>query len=60
MKTDAIIEKLKKEKLPVTRENYLQFAYLGDPPEHLSAEEEAALPDEFQFKGDHDETTDND
>lgn len=52
---NAIIEKLKKEGLPVTRENYLQFAYLGNPPEHLTAEEEDALPTQFQFKGDDDD-----
>lgn len=54
-KENPIIERLKKEGLPVTRENYLQFAYLGDPPAKLSAEEEDALPEQFQFKGDNDD-----
>ena len=30
--------------LPVTRQDYLNVAYLGHPPEELSAEEEADLP----------------
>lgn len=49
---DAVIEKMKKESIPLTRENYLQFAYMGNPPEKLTAEEEDALPAEFQFKED--------
>jgi hypothetical protein len=48
MKADIIVEKLKKVGLPVTRENYLLFAYLGNPPGKLSAEEEAQLPRELQ------------
>lgn len=55
MKTDAVIEKLKKENLPLTRENYLQFAYLGNPPTRLTAEEEEQLPPQFQFKDDDDD-----
>jgi hypothetical protein len=34
--------------LPVTREDYLTLAYLGHPPEALSAEEEADLPKEVR------------
>jgi hypothetical protein len=34
--------------IPVTRENYLNLAYLGEPPEQLSAEEECELPEELQ------------
>jgi hypothetical protein len=30
--------------IPVTRESYLYLSYLGQPPEELSAEEEAELP----------------
>jgi hypothetical protein len=48
MEKDIVVEKLKKVGLPVTRENYLFFAYLGNPPEKLSAEEEAQLPRELQ------------
>ena len=32
----------------VTRKNWLQIAYMGDPPEELEPEEEAELPEELQ------------
>jgi hypothetical protein len=37
------------KKIPLTRDNYLSFAYFGDPPDELSAEEEAELPEFFQL-----------
>jgi hypothetical protein len=46
------LEYMKKNGVPLTRENYLDYAYLGNPPD-LSAEEEAeieealTLPDEI-------------
>jgi len=47
---DAIIELLEKYKIPVTRENYLGFAFAGTDvdTENLSAEQEAMLPEQFQ------------
>lgn len=39
---------MKKHNIPLTKENYLAIAYFGDPPEHLSAEEEAEIPQEIQ------------
>ena len=39
---------MQRAKVPWTRENYLQFEYLGDVPKELGAEEEANLPLEFQ------------
>ena len=42
------VEYLKKNKVPVTRENYLNLAYLGNPPKELNAEEEAMLPEELR------------
>ena len=33
---------------PLTRQNYLNLAYLGEPPEELSAEEEAELPEKYR------------
>jgi hypothetical protein len=38
------LEYMKKKGISLTRENYLDFAYLGNPPEELSAEEEAEIP----------------
>lgn len=45
---DPVVNYLKAHSTPVTRENYLNLAYLGDPPKELSAEEEAALPEEIR------------
>lgn len=42
------VEYMKKNGVPLTRENYLDYAYLGNPPSQLSAEEEAELPEEFK------------
>jgi hypothetical protein len=56
---DLIVEYLKKHNLPVTRENYVALAFLGDSDgkEMFDAELEAELPEELQhpdFKGDPD------
>jgi hypothetical protein len=45
---DAVLRYMKDNKLPMTRETYLRLAYLGDVPETLGGEEEAALPEIFQ------------
>ena len=39
------LEYMKKNGVPLTRENYLDYAYLGNPPDELSAEEEAEIPE---------------
>ena len=39
---------MKKYDIPLTRENYLNLAYMGEVPEQLSAEQEADLPVELQ------------
>ena len=48
--SDIVLDKMKESKIPMTRENYLQLAYFGNPPEQLDAEEEAQLPEQFQLK----------
>jgi hypothetical protein len=45
---DVVLELLHELKMPVTRENYLKIAYLGDPPEEWGAELEAELPEELR------------
>lgn len=45
---DYVLQKMKEAKLPMTRDQYLALAYFGNPPEPLSAEQEAELPKEFQ------------
>jgi|HubBroStandDraft_4_1064222.scaffolds.fasta_scaffold1488032_1 hypothetical protein len=52
MAKDYVLEMMKEEKLPMTREQYLALAYMGNPPEPLSAEEEAELPEQFQLDED--------
>lgn len=44
---NAVLDYLKKNKIPLTRQNYLEIAYMGDPPEKLGAEEEADIPPEI-------------
>ncbi len=48
MAKDIVLEKMKAEKLPMTRAQYLALSYLGNPPAQLSAEQEAELPEQFQ------------
>ena len=45
---DATMSLLRKARLPVTRENYLQFANFGHPPVSWTAEHERELPKELQ------------
>jgi hypothetical protein len=35
--------------IELTRENYLELAHFGEPPDELSAEEEADLPVQFRI-----------
>jgi hypothetical protein len=39
---DPVLAVLRHYRIPVTRQNYLDLAYFGQPPKRLSAEEEAA------------------
>jgi hypothetical protein len=48
--SDAVVRLMEKANIPLTRENYLMVAYLGNPPEVLGAEEEAELPEWFHVK----------
>ena len=47
--TDAVLSLLRRYHLPLTRENYLNLAYMGEPPAHLSQEEEEGLPPEIRL-----------
>ena len=46
--TDFVLEYMKEHGIPLTRENYLNEAYMGEPPEELGPELEAELPEQFQ------------
>ena len=43
----AVLEYMKQHNIPLTRENYLQINYMGNPPEKLDAEQEAEIPAEI-------------
>jgi hypothetical protein len=45
---DAVLAIMRRYNMPMTREKYLELAYMGSPPEELGAEEEANLPPQFQ------------
>lgn len=43
-----MVEILNLVKAPVTRKNYIDMAYLGTPPEEISAEEELQMPENLR------------
>lgn len=45
---DPLVAFLKRHNIPVTRENYIDLAFLGDPPDPWTEEDEAELPEEFR------------
>jgi hypothetical protein len=45
---DGLIDLICYAGVPITRENYLKLAYMGEPPAELSAEEEMNLPPEVR------------
>jgi len=46
---DGVLALMKRFNLPLTRQQYIELAFLGDKPK-LGAEEEAGLPEQFQLK----------
>lgn len=47
-KSDPVVSLLKEYNIPVTRDNYLELAYLGEPPATLTAEQELELPESIR------------
>lgn len=47
---DGVLALMQRLNLPMTREQYLELAFMGDMPEELGAEEEAGLPEQFRIK----------
>ena len=47
-KSSPVLDYMVREGIKLTRANYLSVAYMGDPPELLGAEEEAAIPEFLQ------------
>lgn len=49
---DPILRWMMENGVSLTRESYLNVAYMGNPPKELGPEEEAELPEQFQRWGD--------
>lgn len=45
---DCVLDWMKREGVPLTRENYLDVAYMGNPPEEIGGEIEASIPQEIR------------
>ena len=43
-----MLEAMKKNNIPLTRQNYLDIAYFGNPPEEIGGEIEASIPWEIK------------
>jgi hypothetical protein len=46
--SDGLLKLMRSFNIRITRENYLDLAYMGDVPAELSAEQEADLPPEVR------------
>jgi hypothetical protein len=49
MSADPILTWMRKNDVPITRENYLAINYLGNVPTEIGPEIEAELPPEVQL-----------
>jgi len=47
MREDIVLKAMKKNNIPLTRANYLDIAYMGNPPEEIGGEIEASIPKEI-------------
>jgi hypothetical protein len=47
---DPVLAYLQKHGIEVTRENYLDIMFLGDPPDELSWEHELELPEALRHR----------
>lgn len=41
---DIVLQRMKEYNVPLTRQNYLDMAYMGNPPEDTGGEIEASIP----------------
>jgi hypothetical protein len=49
MPADIVIAKMQELNVPMTGQNYLEFAFFGEIPDEIDAELEAMLPRQFQL-----------
>lgn len=54
-RTDSLVSEMERFGIPVTKGNYLKLALFGNPPEMLTAEHLADLPEQFQDEQNEDE-----
>jgi hypothetical protein len=47
MSEDIVLQAMKARNIPLTRQNYLDIAYLGNPPDEIGGEIEASIPKEI-------------
>ena len=47
MTNDIVLQLMIEKGVPLTRENYLHIAYMGNPPEEIGGEIEASIPKEI-------------
>jgi hypothetical protein len=48
MTRDCVLDFMKAHNIPLTRQNYLDIAYMGNPPEEIGGEIEAEIPQEIR------------
>jgi len=46
----GMLDLMKRAGIPLTRENYLELEHMGNPPKHLTPEQESDLPSQFRKK----------
>jgi len=47
---DGLLKLMRHFNIPITREDYLNLAYMGEPPAALTPEQEEELPPELRRK----------
>ena len=52
MTDDIVLDAMKKNNIPLTRPNYLDIAYMGNPPDEIGGEIEASIPKEIKHAED--------
>jgi hypothetical protein len=45
---DPVLQLMRDRGIPITRENYIEMNWMGDPPEPWTAEDEDQLPEELR------------
>jgi hypothetical protein len=54
---EPLLEYMKKNQIPETRQNYLNLNYFGQVPDPIPAEEESELPNKIRYEKQENKTT---